>query len=649
MKLLYKRLPDRGRLHRKPPALRRAIGLRRTIGLVAASAVVAGLGLAVTGTPAAAAEPGVEPASVTVTLPPGGSTDIAKVVHTPTVPPKPDIVFLADTTGSMFGAIDDVRTNAAGVLATISDAQPSAQFGVAEYKDFDCDAVPFKVDQGFTADPAAVQAGIDQWAAGGGCDLPEAGLNALFELSTGAVSFRPDSTRVIVIFGDAVSHDPSNGHTLAATIAALQGASVRVVAVNVGNLDGTGQMTAITDATGGVFLNNVPSDEVSEAILAGIQAIKVEVTPSIYYCDDELSLGFAPASRTVTSGDDAAFTETATVAATAAAGSYQCVVDFLIDGTSREFFQHLTVVVPGLSVNDVTVNENSGPATFTVSLSAPAPFPVTVNYATANGSASAPADYASTAGSLVFSPGQVTKPVSVPIVDDLTDENNETFTVTLSGASNAAISDPTGVGTIVDSDRNGTFSCSATALNLAGLSAARANPANSPCVDDHEVVANVTLNAGLVTVKSSTLDARTELTPDNQNSAPSAGDKAVSTARVESTKITVGLTTIEIGVITSSASATCTAGPGGLAPAYAGSSSISYLKINGLSVTVGSAPLTIPLVVGTLKLNGTTTTATSIVQQAVVLDTLLTDVVIGEAKADVHGTGTHPSGNPCVI
>lgn len=297
----------------------------------------------------------------------------------------------------------------------------------------------------------------------------------------------------------------------------------------------------------------------------------------------------------------------------------------------------------------MTVNENSGPATFTVSLSAPAPFPVTVNYATANGSASAPADYASTAGSLVFSPGQVTKPVSVPIVDDLTDENNETFTVTLSGASNAAISDPTGVGTIVDSDRNGTFSCSATALNLAGLSAARANPANSPCVDDHEVVANVTLNAGLVTVKSSTLDARTELTPDNQNSAPSAGDKAVSTARVESTKITVGLTTIEIGVINSSASATCTAGPGGLAPAYAGSSSISYLKINGLSVTVGSAPLTIPLVVGTLKLNGTTTTATSIVQQAVVLDTLLTDVVIGEAKADVHGTGTHPSGNPCVI
>jgi len=61
-----------------------------------------------------------------------------------------------------------------------------------------------------------------------------------------------------VIFGDATSHDPSNGHSLADTIAALQAASVRVVAVNVGALDADGQATALTNATGGVLLNNVP-------------------------------------------------------------------------------------------------------------------------------------------------------------------------------------------------------------------------------------------------------------------------------------------------------------------------------------------------------------------------------------------------------
>lgn len=631
MKLLHKPLP------------------KRPLGMLSVAALVAGLGLAAFPAPAGAADPGVEPAVVTVTLPPGGSTDIAKTVHTPTVPPKPDIVFLADTTGSMGAAIGDVRTNAAGVLSTISGAQPTAQFGVAEYKDFNCDATPFKVDQAITGDAAAVQAGINQWVAGGGCDLPEAGLNALFELSTGAVTFRPDGTRIIVIFGDATSHDPSNGHSLTSTIAALQAASVRVVAVNVGALDADGQMTAIVNATGGVLLNDVPSDEVSAAILAGIQAIKVTVTPSIYYCDTPLTPTFSPAKVVVSSGDDAHFTETAHVAAGTAAGTYQCVVDFLIDDTSREFFQHLTVVVPGLSINDVAVKEDDGPATFTVTLSAPAPYPVTVNYATSDGSATAPADYTASAGAVTFDPGEVTKQISVPIVNDAVDESTENYTVTLSGASGAAITDPSGLGTIFDNDRNGRFSCSATALNLAGLTAARANPADDPCADDHATVASVTLNAGLVTVKSSVLDAQTDLTPDNQGNAPAAGDKAVSTARVDSTKITVGgLTTIELGVINSSASATCTAGPGGLAPAYAGSSSISYLKINGVSVTVGSAPLTIPLVVGSLKLNGTTTTGTSVVQQAVVLDTPLTDVVIGETKADVHGTAVHPSGNPCV-
>jgi hypothetical protein len=78
----------------------------------------------------------VEPSNVTLTLGPGGSADVNKVVHTPPVPPKPDLVFIADTTGSMGGAIANVRTNAADILNEVSTAQPTAQFAVAEYKDF---------------------------------------------------------------------------------------------------------------------------------------------------------------------------------------------------------------------------------------------------------------------------------------------------------------------------------------------------------------------------------------------------------------------------------------------------------------------------------------------------------------------------------
>jgi hypothetical protein len=100
---------------------------------------------------------------------------------------------------------------------------------------------------------------------------------------------------------------------------------------------------------------------------------------------------------------------------------------------------------------------------------------------------------------------------------------------------------------------------------------------------------------------------------------------------------------VELGVIQSQASVTCVGG----VPNYAGSSNVASLKINGLPVTVGSGPLTIPLVIGALKLNSTQVSNGQVVQQAVAVETILGDIVIAESKADVHGTPFHPNGNPC--
>lgn len=178
----------------------------------------------------------------------------------------------------------------------------------------------------------------------------------------------------------------------------------------------------------------------------------------------------------------------------------------------------------------------------------------------------------------------------------------------------------------------------------------QANPADLPCVDDHANLATVTLSAGILTVRANALDTRTEHTPDNLAAfPPTAGDNATSTAQVESTRISSLLVNIELGVIQTTASATCVAGPGGLVPSFSGSSSIASLKINGVTIPVGTAPVTIPLVIGSLRLNSTTTTATTVVQQAVVLDTLLTDVVVGEAKANVEATAGNPGGHPCHV
>ena len=73
-------------------------------------------------------------------------------------------------------------------------------------------------------------------------------------------------------------------------------------------------------------------------------------------------------------------------------------------------------------------------------------------YATADGTATQPADYAQTSGTLTFTPGQTTKTVNVPVVNDALDEADETFTLVLSGPSNAALGDGSGAATIIDAD-----------------------------------------------------------------------------------------------------------------------------------------------------------------------------------------------------
>ncbi|MCP2170035.1 Calx-beta domain-containing protein [Goodfellowiella coeruleoviolacea] len=629
-----------------PTRLRRA-----GVAALAALATWATTAVALAAPPAAAQ---VDPSDVEVTLGPGASATVAKTVTTPSVPPNPDLVFLADTTGSMGGAIANVRANAASVTSAVLSAQPSAQFAVAEYRDA-TDPFVFRVNQNLTGDTAAVQTGIDAWVASGGGDFPEAAVNALFEIGSGAVAFRPDGTRILAWFGDAPSHDPSQGHTLADAVAALQAAGIRVVAVNMGaagsGLDTGGQATSIVTATGGVLLNNVPADQVAQAILDGIQAVKVTVTPTITACDPQLSVVLTPASQTVNSGDKASFTETITVQQGAAAGTYHCTVDFLVDGASRGFVERTTVHVPGVRVNDVTVAEGdagSTPAAFTVSLDRPSPGPVTVDFTTADGTAGAPGDYTPASGTVTIAPGATSAVVTVPVTGDTTDELDETFTVALTAASGAAITDPTGVGTIVDDDRDGVFSCRASALNLVGVEPVVANPSDVPCVPDSKTVARVGLNAGALAVNAKALTATTVQTPGELTSAPPAeGDNATATASVDTTTIsTLGLT-IELGVIRSTASARCVPGEGGLVPRFSGDSTVASLKINGVPTEIGSGPVTIPLVIGSLTLNSTETTATSVVQRAVALDTVLADVVIGEARADVHGSTAHPHGNPC--
>jgi len=71
---------------------------------------------------------------------------------------------------------------------------------------------------------------------------------------------------------------------------------------------------------------------------------------------------------------------------------------------------------PNISVDDISVNNLSGTATFTVSLSTPFALPVSVDYATTDDTATAGDDYTATSGTLTFAPGESVKTVTESII-----------------------------------------------------------------------------------------------------------------------------------------------------------------------------------------------------------------------------------------
>jgi glucose/arabinose dehydrogenase len=111
--------------------------------------------------------------------------------------------------------------------------------------------------------------------------------------------------------------------------------------------------------------------------------------------------------------------------------------------------------VPTVSINDVSVTEgNSGTtnAAFTVSLSNPSNGTISVDYTTGNSTATAGSDFVAALATVVFSPGQTSRPVNITVNGDAVFELDETFNVNLISVTGATISDTQGVGTINNDD-----------------------------------------------------------------------------------------------------------------------------------------------------------------------------------------------------
>lgn len=110
--------------------------------------------------------------------------------------------------------------------------------------------------------------------------------------------------------------------------------------------------------------------------------------------------------------------------------------------------------IPGVRFDAVShsVSESGGVATITVTLGQVSDQPVHVTYATSNGTAQTPDDYAAASGTLTFNPGQTSKSFDVSIANDSLDEPNETINLTLSDPSGAFLDTPAAAALTIQDD-----------------------------------------------------------------------------------------------------------------------------------------------------------------------------------------------------
>ena len=106
-----------------------------------------------------------------------------------------------------------------------------------------------------------------------------------------------------------------------------------------------------------------------------------------------------------------------------------------------------------ISISDATATEGTDETMdFVVSLNEATSGTVTVEYLTVDGTAESGSDFQAQNGTLTFQPGETSKTISVPIVDDTVNDNGETFNVLLTDSKGAGIDKGSGTGTILNTE-----------------------------------------------------------------------------------------------------------------------------------------------------------------------------------------------------
>src|ERR1043166_1348876 len=210
------------------------------------------------------------------------------------------------------------------------------------------------------------------------------------------------------------------------------------------------------------------------ATVVGVPASADVPTGMVSFSDGTSVIGQVPI-------DTANSTATLTIA-NLASGSHNLTATYASDTlfAASNGSTTLLVDVPAVQFSSATFSATeSGPSlNVQVSRSGNTSIASTVDYATSdtagasncnvvNGIASSRCDYLTSLGTLHFAAGETSKTISIPLVDDVYAEGDETFTITLSNATNSSLGTPANA-TLTIHD-NETVNGSANPIDQAGF------------------------------------------------------------------------------------------------------------------------------------------------------------------------------------
>lgn len=222
-----------------------------------------------------------------------------------------DVVLVVDVSGSYGDDIATLQQQAGAIVDALSARGIDVQFGVSAFADFPVAPFGRAGDRAFqrltrvTSDKASVLAGINALRLQDGEDSRESQLEALYQVATGAgrdintdgsydaaagdvtpqpMGFRPGAAKVVLFATDAGFHDRDThpaypGAGFADTVAALEAAGIRVIALQSGgSSSAAADIGRLVAATGGAsYQLSADSAQIAQAIAAGIDATLAEV------------------------------------------------------------------------------------------------------------------------------------------------------------------------------------------------------------------------------------------------------------------------------------------------------------------------------------------------------------------------------------